>query len=60
VPVVNEAMEERDIVQTFTKQLTDSGLYRIWPQEAMEKGEYAVIEYNEGKIDARIFDFRIQ
>jgi len=59
-PVVNEVLEERDTVQTFTKQLTDSGLYKIWPQEPLEKGEYAVIEYNEGKIDARIWDFRIQ
>jgi hypothetical protein len=60
VQVVNEVVEERDTVQTFTKQLTESGLYKIWPQEALEKGEYAVVEYNEGKVDARIWDFRIQ
>lgn len=60
LPVVNEAVEERDIVPTFTKQLTDSGLFRLWPQEALEKGEYAVIEYNEGKVDARVWDFRVQ
>jgi hypothetical protein len=60
MPVVNEIVEERDIVQTFTKQLTDSGLYKIWPQEALEKGDYAVIEYTEGKVDGRIWDFRIQ
>ncbi|MES1260896.1 MAG: hypothetical protein ABUS49_04100 [Acidobacteriota bacterium] len=59
-PVVNEVLEERDTVQTFTKQLTDSGLYKIWPQEPLEKGEYAVVEYNEGKIDARIWDFSIR
>lgn len=59
-PIVNEVAETRDTVQSFTKQLTDSGLYKIWPQEALEKGEYAVIEYNEGKVDARIWDFRIQ
>lgn len=59
-PVVNEIAEERDLVPSFSKQLTDSGLYKIWPQDDLEKGEYAVIEYNEGKIDARIWDFRIQ
>jgi hypothetical protein len=59
-PVVNEVAEERDTVQSFTKQLTDSGLYKIWPQETLEKGEYAVIEYNEGKVDGRIWDFRIE
>jgi hypothetical protein len=60
LPIVNEPVEERDIVPTFTKQLTESGLYRIWPQEVLEKGDYAVIEYTEGKVDGRIWDFRIQ
>lgn len=59
-PVVNIPDEERDTVETFTKQLTDSGLYKIWPQADMSKGEYAVLDYTEGKIDARIFDFRIE
>ncbi len=59
-PVVNEILEERDVVPSFSKQLTDSGLFKIWPQDDLEKGEYAVIEYNEGKIDARIWDFRVQ
>jgi len=59
-PVVNEVAEERDVVPTFTKQLTDSGLYKIWPQEPLPKGEYAVIEYNETKVDARVWDFSIR
>ena len=59
-PVVNIPDEERDTVETFTKQLTDSGLYKIWPQADLAKGEYAVLDYTEGKIDARIFDFRIE
>jgi hypothetical protein len=59
-PVVNIPTEERDPVEIFTKQLTDSGLYKIWPQSDLPKGEYAVIDYTEGKIDARIFDFRIE
>jgi hypothetical protein len=59
-PVVNIATEERDSVEIFSKQLTDSGLYKIWPQEELPKGEYAVLDYTEGKIDARIFDFRIE
>jgi hypothetical protein len=59
-PVVNIYEEERDVVPTFTKQLTESGLYKIWPQDPLPEGEYGVIEYNEGKIDARIWDFRVQ
>jgi hypothetical protein len=58
-PVVNAIEEDRDVVPAFTKQLTESGLYKIWPQDSLPVGEYAVIEYNEGKVDARIWDFRI-
>ena len=60
VPVANEIVEERDSVEVFTKQLTESGLYKIWPQEPLPKGEYAVVEYTEGKIDIRVWDFRIE
>jgi hypothetical protein len=59
-PIVKEIQEERDLVQIFTKQLTESGLYKVWPQEALEKGEYAWIEYDEGKANARVWDFRIE
>ena len=52
--------EERDAVEIFSKQLTEGGLYKIWPQETMPPGEYAVIEYIEGKLNQRIWDFRIQ
>ncbi|HVW86089.1 MAG TPA: hypothetical protein VHB50_15475 [Bryobacteraceae bacterium] len=59
-PVVKEVAEERDSVPIFTKQLTESGLYKIWPQEPLARGDYAVFEYKEGKLDVRIWDFRIQ
>ena len=55
-----ELREERESLKVFTKQLTESGLYKIWPQDSLTKGEYAVIEYNEGKADARVWDFRIE
>jgi hypothetical protein len=59
-PITKQVAEERDLVQIFTKQLSENGLYKIWPQEPLPKGDYAVIEYNEGKIDGRFWDFRIQ
>ena len=59
-PITKQTAEERDSVQVFTKQLTDSGLYKIWPQEPLEKGEYAVIEYTEGKVNPQIWDFRVE
>jgi hypothetical protein len=60
VPVTKETMEERSLVQTFTKQLSDNGLYKIWPQDSLPQGDYAVIEYTEGKLNPQVWDFRIE
>ena len=61
MPVTNEMMEEPIIVEVFRRQMTNDGmLYRIWPKEAMEPGEYAVIEYTEGKMNMQVWDFAIQ
>jgi hypothetical protein len=59
-PVVNILTEERDSVEFFSKQLTESGLYKVWPQADLETGEYALIEYEEGKSNLRVWDFRIE
>ena len=53
-------VEERSIIPVFTKQLSDNGLYKIWPQDPLPQGDYAVIEYTEGKINAQVWDFRIE
>ena len=60
VPVVKEMEEERTLVQTFTKQLSDNGLFKIWPQDPLPQGEYAVVEYTDGKANMQVWDFRIQ
>ena len=37
-----------------------SGLYKIWPKEKLEPGEYAVVEYTENKLNIQVWDFAIQ
>jgi hypothetical protein len=59
-PVTKETAEARDLVSIFTKQLSENGLYKIWPQDPLAKGEYAIVEYTEGKINTQIWDFRIE
>jgi hypothetical protein len=59
MPVTKEVVEEPTLVETFQKQLAD-GLYKIWPKQPFEPGEYAVIEYTEGKLNIQIWDFAIQ
>jgi hypothetical protein len=59
VPITKEVVEEPIMVPTFQKQMAD-GLYKIWPREPMAPGEYALVEYTEGKLNIQVFDFSIQ
>jgi hypothetical protein len=61
-PVTNELDEQQDVVETFNQQLDDngSGLYKIWPKDRFTPGEYAVVEFTQGKLLALIWDFAIQ
>jgi hypothetical protein len=59
VPVTKDVMEEPTMVGTFQKQLSASGLYKIWPKEPLPPGEYAVVEYTEGKLNIQVWDFAI-
>jgi len=56
MPVTNEMIEELDQVEVFRQQV-DSDLYKIWPTKPLEPGEYAVIEYTEGKVNIQVWDF---
>jgi hypothetical protein len=58
MPVSNEAVEERQKVATFTREVGDQ-LYKIWPEKPLEPGEYAVTEYTEGSVTPQIWDFGI-
>jgi len=50
--------EKFDKVESFKKQEADL-LYRIWPEKSLAPGEYALIQYSEGKLDPQIWDFTI-
>jgi hypothetical protein len=60
VPITKEVVDDIDLVPIFRKQLTDSLLYKIWPEQPMENGEYAVIQFTPGKTNMQIWDFAIQ
>ena len=56
VPLTKEVVEEQDEVEVFRKQV-DDGVFRVWPVKPLEAGEYAVIEYTEGKVNIQVWDF---
>jgi hypothetical protein len=59
MPVTKEVVEEPTLVETFQKQLAD-GLYKIWPKQPFEPGEYAVVEYTDGQLNIQTWDFAVQ
>ena len=60
VPVTNEIIEEPVMVPSFQTQLAAGGLYKIWPREPLPAGEYAVVQYTEGKLKIQVWDFAIK
>ena len=60
VPVTKEVEEERYNIEVFQKQMTPDGLYKIWPKQALLPGEYAVVEFSEGKMNMQIWDFAVK
>jgi hypothetical protein len=60
VPVTKEVVEEPTMVEILRQQLTADGLYKIWPKQPLEPGEYAVVEYTEGKLNMQVWDFAIK
>ncbi len=56
IPVTKETVEEPDPVETFRRQVGDQ-VYKIWPSKPLEPGEYAVVEYTEGKVNMQVWDF---
>jgi hypothetical protein len=59
IPVSKELFEERKELEIFRQQLGE-GLYKMWPQADLSVGEYAWLEFTEGKANPQIWDFRIQ
>lgn len=58
--VQDERMVDETIqkIEAFKKQEADL-LYRIWPEKPLAPGEYALIQYTEGKMNPQIWDFTV-
>ena len=57
-PVTNEIMDDLKVVATFKKQVAER-TYKIWPEQPLEPGEYALAEYSEGELNLQIWDFGV-
>jgi len=55
-PVTNVIFEEHKDVPVFKWQV-DNYLYKLWPKEPLEPGEYAVAEFSPGEANIMVWDF---
>jgi hypothetical protein len=58
LPVTNEVIEDLKLVPTFKKQVSER-TYKIWPEQPLEPGEYAVVQYTDGALNWQVWDFGI-
>ena len=56
LPAIKETITTMDNVETFKRQVAES-LYKIWPTDPIDRGEYALVEYTEGKNAPKVYDF---
>jgi len=55
-PVTNEVEETHEDVEIFRREVGD-GLFKIWPKQPLEPGEYAVVEFSAGEANVQAWDF---
>lgn len=58
LPPTNEVIEDLKLVATFKKQVSER-TYKIWPEQPLEPGEYALVQYSEGALNWQVWDFGI-
>jgi hypothetical protein len=58
LPVTNEVIEDLKLVATFKKQVSER-TYKIWPEQPLEPGEYALVQYSEGTLNWQVWDFGV-
>ncbi len=58
IPVTKEIVHEHVEVPVFRHQVGED-LYKVWPQETVAPGEYAFIQFTEGKGSVQVWDFTV-
>jgi hypothetical protein len=59
-PVTKMVDEEIVPIEIIMQEMAKGGLYKIWAQEPLPPGEYAVAQYTLGKMNMQIWDFAIK
>jgi hypothetical protein len=57
-PVTQELQAKRETVPAFTRQMGEL-LFKIWPEQPLPPGEYAVVEFQDGQGTLQVWDFGV-
>jgi len=58
VPISKEIVETQKEVEVFRQQLAP-GVYRIWPVEPLEPGQYAVVQFRQEQFDQKELNIQV-
>jgi hypothetical protein len=56
IPGSDERVETFNRVELFQHQVGDL-VFKFWPMKPLDPGEYAVVQYTEGRVDTQVWDF---
>jgi hypothetical protein len=59
-PMTKTTDEQIEPVEIIIQEMAKGGLYKIWAQNPLGPGEYAVAQYTLGKMNMQIWDFQIK
>lgn len=57
-PVTNDLTAKREPIPAFTKQHGET-LYKIWPENSLPPGEYALVEFEDARGILQVWDFGV-
>ena len=60
IPVSNEMIDEMNTWWKYSANRWQTGSTKFWPVKPIEIGEYAVVEYTEGKSNVQVWDFGLR
>jgi len=56
VPVTKETVETQKEVEVFRQQLAPN-VFKVWPVEPLQPGEYAVVQFTQDQMNIQVWDF---
>lgn len=57
-PVTKQNQEDQKQVEVYMREMKP-GLFKVWPANPLEPGEYALVQFTSGEVNLRLWDFSV-